>query len=146
MADNVTLNSMTGGPVVAADEVTDGTLGTVKVQYVKLMDGTIDGTSKAVVSSAGLQVIERGTTIAHGTVSVATTSTEILSASATRRSAAITNTGSNTIWLGSSGITTSNGLRLSSGATAIIDKAPTAAIFGIAETATTSVAFFTESD
>ena len=60
MADNVTLNSMTGGPVVAADEVTDSTLGTVKVQYVKLMDGAIDSTTKASVDSAnGLRVLQK---------------------------------------------------------------------------------------
>lgn len=57
MADNVTLNAMTGGATVAADEVTDGTLGSVKVQYVKLMDGTLDGTTKGVIDSTyGLKV------------------------------------------------------------------------------------------
>lgn len=57
MADNVTLNAMTGGATVGADEVTDGTLGTVKVQYVKLMDGTLDGTTKGVIDSTyGLKV------------------------------------------------------------------------------------------
>lgn len=44
MADNVTIGSAVG--VVGADEVTDATLGTVKVQYVKLMDGTLDSTTK----------------------------------------------------------------------------------------------------
>lgn len=52
MADNVTVV----GTVVAADEVNDGTLGTVKVQYVKIMDGTIDGTTKASVGASGLSV------------------------------------------------------------------------------------------
>jgi hypothetical protein len=57
MADNVTLNAMTGGATVAADEVTDGTLGSVKVQYVKLMDGTLDGTTKGVIDPTyGLKV------------------------------------------------------------------------------------------
>lgn len=44
------------GTTIAADEVADGTLGTVKVQYVKLMDGTLDGTNKAGVGSNGLKV------------------------------------------------------------------------------------------
>ena len=55
MSDNVTVTSGIG-VTIAADEVTDGTLGTVKVQYVKLMDGSLDGTSKGVISSSGLGV------------------------------------------------------------------------------------------
>lgn len=51
MADNVTLPG--SGALVATDEVTDGTLGTVQVQYLKLMDGTLDGTNKATVTSGG---------------------------------------------------------------------------------------------
>lgn len=55
MADNVNITPGSGD-VVAADQVTDGVLGQVKVQYVKLMDGTIDGTSKAAVGANGLSV------------------------------------------------------------------------------------------
>lgn len=40
MADNVTLNSGTGGATLKTDELAD----TSHVQYVKLMDGTADGT------------------------------------------------------------------------------------------------------
>lgn len=61
MTDNVTITPGSGA-VVAADEVTDATLGTVKVQYVKLMDGTLDGTSKATVGSSGLKVDGSGIT------------------------------------------------------------------------------------
>ncbi|MEY3745076.1 MAG: hypothetical protein RLZ48_754, partial [Actinomycetota bacterium] len=56
MSDNVELNPQSGGAVVGADEVNDATLGTVKVQYVKLMDGTIDGTGKGVIDVNGLDV------------------------------------------------------------------------------------------
>jgi len=68
MADNVTLNAMTGGSVVASDEVTDATLGTAQVQYVKLMDGTINGTSKAAVDATyGLAVdVKRTVSVALG--------------------------------------------------------------------------------
>ncbi|WP_316176208.1 hypothetical protein [Bradyrhizobium sp. SZCCHNRI1073] len=45
MADNVVVTAGTG-TTIAADEVVDGTLGTVKVQYVKIMDGALDGTGK----------------------------------------------------------------------------------------------------
>lgn len=52
MADNLTVTPGTGA-TVALDEVVDGTLGTVKVQFTKLMDGTLDSTNKAVVTAAG---------------------------------------------------------------------------------------------
>lgn len=55
MADNIVVTAGTG-ETVAADEVVDATLGTVKVQFVKIMDGALDGTAKVGVSSAGLKV------------------------------------------------------------------------------------------
>lgn len=55
MADNVLITAG-AGTAIAADELVDGTLGTVKVQYVKLMDGTLDGTTKATVGATGLAV------------------------------------------------------------------------------------------
>ena len=51
MADNVAVTAGSG-TTIAADEVVDGTLGTVKVQYVKIMDATLDGTTKAAVGAA----------------------------------------------------------------------------------------------
>jgi hypothetical protein len=57
MADNVAITAG-AGTTVAADEVVDGTLGTVKVQYVKIMDGTLDGTSKAAVGANGVAVAQ----------------------------------------------------------------------------------------
>lgn len=55
MADNVSVTPGTG-KTIATDEVSDATLGTVQVQYVKLMDGTLDGTAKAGVGANGLSV------------------------------------------------------------------------------------------
>lgn len=52
MADNVAITSGSGTQI-GADEVTDGTLGTVKVQFVKLMDGSLDSTNKLVIDSSG---------------------------------------------------------------------------------------------
>lgn len=81
MTDNVTFQTATAatpasGTSIAADEVADGTLGTVKVQYVKLMDGTLDGTTKAAVGSAGLKVDGSGATQpVSGTVSAAQSGT-----------------------------------------------------------------------
>jgi len=57
MADNVAITPGSG-VTIACDEVADGTLGTVRVQYVKIMDGTLDGTGKALVTSNGLQVAQ----------------------------------------------------------------------------------------
>jgi hypothetical protein len=52
MADNVNITPGSG-VVVGTDEVTDGTLGTVQIQYVKIMDGTLNGTNKLSVNSSG---------------------------------------------------------------------------------------------
>jgi len=146
MADNVTLNTMSGGNTVAADEVVDATLGTVKVQYVKIMDGTLDGSAKATVSTSGLSVIERGSVIAHGSASVTTSAAQVLALATGRRSATIQNLGTDYIYLGATGITANNGLRLAPGQTVVIDKSPTAAIFAVAGTGTQTVSYFTESD
>ncbi len=62
MPDNVAITAGTG-TTVAADEVVDGTLGTVKVQFVKIMDGTLDGTSKAAVGAAGVKVDASGAAV-----------------------------------------------------------------------------------
>jgi len=79
MADNVTITAGSG-TTVAADEITDGTLGTVKVQYVKLMDGTLDGTSKATVGANGLKVDGSGVTQpVSGTVTAANTAGDVAS-------------------------------------------------------------------
>lgn len=82
MADNVAVTAGSG-TTVAADEVSDGTLGSCKVQYVKLMDGTIDGTSKAAVSASGLKVdlgADNDVTITSGTVTAVTAITNALPA------------------------------------------------------------------
>lgn len=52
MSDNVAITPGSGA-TIAADEVTDGTLGTVKVQFTKVMDGTLDSTNKLIVTAAG---------------------------------------------------------------------------------------------
>ena len=58
MADNVNITEA-GSTAMAADEVVDGTLGTVKVQYVKLVDGTLGGTTK-VMATARAQPTDSG--------------------------------------------------------------------------------------
>ena len=51
MADNVAV-TQGSGKTVLADEVVDGTLGTGVAQFIKIMDGTLDGTAKATVKAA----------------------------------------------------------------------------------------------
>lgn len=85
MADNVVVTPGTGN-TVAADEVVDATLGTVKVQFVKLMDGTLDGTSKVAVSASGLKVdlgADNDVTVT-GTVDLGATDNAVLDAIAAK--------------------------------------------------------------
>ena len=63
MADG-SLRTPGSGETIATDEVVDGTLGTVKVQYVKLMDGTLDGTTKSLIDTNGLKVATSNPSIA----------------------------------------------------------------------------------
>ena len=63
MADLVTLPGT--GAVVLTDEVTDGTLGTGQKQIVGIMDATVNGTNKLIITSDGsAQVIQAGKTSA----------------------------------------------------------------------------------
>jgi hypothetical protein len=55
MADNIIVTPGVGA-TVAMDELVDGTLGTVKVQFVKIMDGTLDSSTKAAVGANGIRV------------------------------------------------------------------------------------------
>jgi len=150
MADNVTLNTMSGGNTVAADEVSDATLGTVKVQYVKIMDGTLDGTAKANVDANGLRVVDRkGTTIGQGSAAPAVTATQIVaivSASPWRRSVTISNTGTVSVSIGASGVTAATGILLVPQASVTITDAANAAIYGITASGTGAVTYMTESD
>lgn len=52
MADN-SLRTPGSGETILTDELTDGTLGTGKAQFVKVMDGTLDSANKLVVNSSG---------------------------------------------------------------------------------------------
>ena len=201
MADDVTLNSMSGGVVVATDDSGTGHVQVVKLAYsadgsrvpitadangLKVDVGntvtvslgaalpagsavigavTQSGTWNvgsittlpalptgsnvigAVTQSAGpWTTVERGTVIAHGSASVTTTAAQVLALAATRRSATIQNLGTDYIYIGATGITANNGLRLAAGQTVVIDKSPTAAIFAIAASGTQAVSYFTESD
>lgn len=110
-----------------------------------LTNANLDYSPLAVDSAGRSQVIERGSAIAHGSAAVSS-SAQILAASGTRRTAVLTNLGTDYVWLGASGVASGSGLRLAPGQTAVIDRAPQAAIHGVAQSGTQSVSFFTESD
>ena len=90
--------------------------------------------------------VERGATIASTSASVTTTSGQIVASSATRRSIVLTNLGSDYVWIGASGVTNNQGIRLAPGQALTIDKSPTAAVHAKAASGTQTVAIFTESD
>jgi hypothetical protein len=102
-----------------------------------------------VTANAGtgtLAVIERGATIASTSASVTTTSGQIVASSATRRTIVLTNLGSDYVWIGASGVTDNQGIRLAPGQALTIDRSPTAAVHAKAASGTQTVAIFTESD
>lgn len=213
MADDVTLNSMSGGPVVATDDSGTGHVQLVKLAYsadgsrthvgadtdglkvnvsnatvtVALSGGSLPAGSNVigavtqsgtwnigsittlpslpagsnviggvtqsgswtVTANAGtgtLAVIERGATIASTSASVTTTSGQIVASSATRRTIVLTNLGTDYVWIGASGVTDNQGIRLAPGQALTIDRSPTAAVHAKAATGTQTVAIFTESD
>lgn len=142
MADNVTLNSMSGGSVVATDDAGAGG----QVQIVKLAYSADGDRTHIPATAAGLAVIERGATIASTSASVTTTSGQIVASSATRRTIVLTNLGTDYVWIGASGVTDNQGIRLAPGQALTIDRSPTAAVHAKAATGTQTVAIFTESD
>jgi hypothetical protein len=141
MADDVTLNSMSGGAVVATDDS-----GTGHVQIVKLAYSADGDRTHIPATAAGLAVIERGSTIGHSSASVTTTVGSILSSASTRRTITVQNLGTDYVWLGATGVAVGSGLRLAPGQTAVIDRSPNAQLFAIASSGTQSVSIFTESD
>jgi hypothetical protein len=78
VADNVVLPG--AGATVATDEVTDGTLGTVQVQFVKLMSGDLGGTTKY-GDTTPLPVQGKQSTAQTGTITSATSTVTIAAAS-----------------------------------------------------------------
>lgn len=105
-----------------------------------------DYTPIAVDSRGRTLVIERGATIASTSASVTTTSGQIVASSATRRTIVLTNLGTDYVWIGASGVTDNQGIRLAPGQALTIDRSPTAAVHAKAASGTQTVAIFTESD
>lgn len=141
MADDVTLNAMSGGSVVATDDS-----GTGHVQLVKLAYSADGSRTHVAADSAGLQVVERGATIDSGSASVTTSAAVVKAADSTRRSLVLTNLGSDYVFIGDSAIAVNTGIRLAPSQTLTLDKSPTAAVYAVANSGTQTVAWFTEED
>lgn len=60
MADNVPITPGTG-KTIGTDEVSDGVLGLVQVQFVKLMDGTLDSSNKLIINASGAASVAQAT-------------------------------------------------------------------------------------
>lgn len=149
MADDITLNTMSGGSVVATDDSGTGHVQLVKLAYSA--DGSrvhipADASGLLVNVNGTVAVIERGATIASGNASVTTSAAAVLSADATRRAAVLTNLGTDYVWIGDSGIAANKGIRLAPSQSLTIDRAPTPAIYAVANSGTQTVAYFTEAD
>jgi len=69
MADNLAVTPGSGA-TMAADEATDGTLGSVKIPFAKIMDGTLDSTNKLVINSSGEALTKSKITDGTNTVNV----------------------------------------------------------------------------
>lgn len=93
-----------------------------------------------------VKTVERGTTIASTSASATTTSAQIVAASATRRCVVLTNLGTDYVFIGASGVTDNQGIRLAPGQALTIDRSPTAAIHAKAASGTQTIAIFSESD
>lgn len=109
MSDLVTLPGT--GAVVLTDEVTDGTLGTGQAQLIKIIDGTINGTTKMIVESDGaVDVVQIGKTSATlSNVSSSASNVNLLASNAAARARTCYNDSTANLYLkwGSTASTTS---------------------------------------
>ena len=133
MADNVTVNAMSGGDTIAADDISG-----VKFQRVKITWGA-DGVANETTSATPLPItmgassvnVASASTVGMGATSVPTAGTAVrlpaqVILGVTVR-AMITNTG--TIYVGGSGVTSTNGFPLVAGESINLDVANLNAIY-----------------
>lgn len=112
MADNVTLNSMSGGSIVAADDISS-----VFYQRVKVAHGA-DGSATDTSSASPLPVRQAGATATLTNVNDTASSTTLLSANTDRRGFAIHNDSTSILYVkfGTTASTTSYTVKLAADA------------------------------
>lgn len=110
--------------------------------------GTTVATDERTIAATAVQVQrvdEQGSTaIAAGQVSCSTTATSIAAARDTRKAIVIVNRGTNALYVGPSGVTTTTGFQLNQNDAITIRT--TAQVFGIVATATSTAHFVEEYD
>lgn len=98
------------------------------------IDGNVDATSK-------------GASISNASHSLTTSAAEILAADSTRRSVIIQNTDTSiNAFIGASGVTAADGIRLEPGQSVTLDKAAAAAVYAVAASGTPSIVSLSEMD
>lgn len=138
MADNTTIAAMSGGDVIATDDI-----GGVKHQRVKIGHGA-DGSYADASSAAPLPVaVSSSSVVGSGKATVTTAGTRVQLAtnaavSVTVR-AKVTNT--NLVYLGGSGVTAANGYDLSPGEAVSLDVTNTNSVWVDAATNGDSVSY-----
>ena len=124
------------------DEVTDGSLGTAKVQLNKIMDGTVNGTNKMTVDTDGAaKVAQKGCATATKTnVAGATSSTALIASNTSRLGASVFNDSTSALYvnLGSAASTTAFVVKLAAASYYEVPFGYTGAVNGIWDTATGS--------
>ena len=112
-----------------------------------LTNTNLDYSPISVDSTGKVQVIERGSTIGQGSVTIGTAMGTVLTTSSTRRTILIQNLGTDYVWLGgSTAIVVNTGARLAPGQSISIDKSPISAIYAVASSGSQVLSYLTESD
>lgn len=140
MADNVTLNAMTGGAVVSTDDVGSG----VQVQRVKVQYGS-DGSATDVDATHGLPTdpVALSSAVTSAAATVSTAGTRVQLASHACKTAVIRAKLGNTgiIYVGGSTVDSTNGLELAPGDALPVDVANTNLLYIDAATSGDSVRY-----
>lgn len=141
MADNTTLNSGTGGDVIASDDI----LG-VKYQRVKVNFGA-DGAASDVADSDGARLpvkigqIAGAASIVSGQQAVTATAAALPSNTVRRATVKALMGNSIAVYVGPSGVLTSDGYELAPNESVTLDVSNTNLIFVVASTTGASVCF-----
>lgn len=143
--------SLSNIPITAGtgtDVATDQIAGDRHYQFVKLADGTVDSTTKSLITTSpaastdpGLVVrpiLPRGSKSTVAAVSVGTSATPIIASNAARKALYIVNNGTVPVYLGNSGVATTTGLPLLA-AGSVTDVVTTDAWYGIVASGTADV-------
>ena len=142
VGNNITVSNNSATALYVQGTVS--TSGTRPVSNTNTSALFIQGTTSI---SGTANVIERGSTIGQGSVTIGTAMGTVLTTSATRRTILIQNLGTDYVWLGgSTAIVVNTGARLAPGQAITIDKSPISAIYSVASSGSQVLSFFTESD